>query len=118
MESFTTKNGLLVNPCWSLAALPNGDVWYGYYNTWYRWLRLPDHKHEKVEGMAQGAPRRIRAAPAATVLSILAVQARAQDANTDFASVPLLVLLAGRRTKDGPSARRLHGPPRPGSGVA
>jgi hypothetical protein len=29
----TAKDGLLVNPCWSLAALPNGDVWYGYYNT-------------------------------------------------------------------------------------
>jgi hypothetical protein len=36
--------------------------------------------------MPQGAPRRIRAALAATVLSILAVQARAQDANTDFAA--------------------------------
>ena len=22
-----------MNACWSLAALPNGDVWYGYYNT-------------------------------------------------------------------------------------
>jgi len=32
-REFTTKDGLLVNACWSLAALPNGDVWYGYYNT-------------------------------------------------------------------------------------
>jgi tRNA A-37 threonylcarbamoyl transferase component Bud32 len=32
-REITTKDGLLVNPCWSLAALPNGDVWYGYYNT-------------------------------------------------------------------------------------
>ncbi len=32
-REFTTKDGLLVNPCWSLAALPNGDVWYGYYLT-------------------------------------------------------------------------------------
>jgi streptogramin lyase len=32
-REFTVKDGLLVNPCWSLAALPNGDVWYGYYNT-------------------------------------------------------------------------------------
>ena len=32
-REFTTKDGLLVNPCWSLAALPNGDVWYGYLNT-------------------------------------------------------------------------------------
>ena len=32
-QEITTKDGLLVNPCWSLAALPNGDVWYGYYNT-------------------------------------------------------------------------------------
>ncbi|HTR37965.1 MAG TPA: serine/threonine-protein kinase [Bryobacteraceae bacterium] len=31
-HEFTVKDGLLVNPCWSLAALPNGDVWYGYYN--------------------------------------------------------------------------------------
>jgi tRNA A-37 threonylcarbamoyl transferase component Bud32/ligand-binding sensor domain-containing protein len=31
-REITTKDGLLVNPCWSLAALPNGDVWYGYYN--------------------------------------------------------------------------------------
>jgi ligand-binding sensor domain-containing protein/tRNA A-37 threonylcarbamoyl transferase component Bud32 len=32
-REITTRDGLLVNPCWSLAALPNGDVWYGYYNT-------------------------------------------------------------------------------------
>jgi tRNA A-37 threonylcarbamoyl transferase component Bud32 len=32
-REITTKDGLLVNGCWSLAALPNGDVWYGYYNT-------------------------------------------------------------------------------------
>jgi tRNA A-37 threonylcarbamoyl transferase component Bud32/ligand-binding sensor domain-containing protein len=32
-REITTKDGLLVDPCWSLAALPNGDVWYGYYNT-------------------------------------------------------------------------------------
>jgi tRNA A-37 threonylcarbamoyl transferase component Bud32 len=32
-REITSKDGLLVNPCWSLAALPNGDVWYGYYNT-------------------------------------------------------------------------------------
>ena len=32
-HEFTTKDGLLVNSCWSLAALPDGDVWYGYYNT-------------------------------------------------------------------------------------
>jgi ligand-binding sensor domain-containing protein/tRNA A-37 threonylcarbamoyl transferase component Bud32 len=31
-REFTTRDGLLVDPCWSLAALPNGDVWYGYYN--------------------------------------------------------------------------------------
>jgi tRNA A-37 threonylcarbamoyl transferase component Bud32 len=32
-RELTTKDGLLVNACWSLAALHNGDVWYGYYNT-------------------------------------------------------------------------------------
>jgi tRNA A-37 threonylcarbamoyl transferase component Bud32 len=32
-REISTRDGLLVNPCWSLAALPNGDVWYGYYNT-------------------------------------------------------------------------------------
>src|ERR1039458_8540555 len=32
-REITTKDGLLVNACWSLAAVPNGDVWYGYYNT-------------------------------------------------------------------------------------
>ena len=32
-REITTRDGLLLNPCWSLAALPNGDVWYGYYNT-------------------------------------------------------------------------------------
>jgi len=32
-REITTKDGLLVNGCWSLAALPNGDVWYGYFNT-------------------------------------------------------------------------------------
>ena len=32
-REITTRDGLLMNACWSLAALPNGDVWYGYYNT-------------------------------------------------------------------------------------
>lgn len=32
-REITTADGLLVNGCWSLAALPNGGVWYGYYNT-------------------------------------------------------------------------------------
>jgi tRNA A-37 threonylcarbamoyl transferase component Bud32 len=32
-REITTKDGLLVDACWSLAALPNGDIWYGYYNT-------------------------------------------------------------------------------------
>ena len=32
-REITTKDGLLVDACWSLAALPDGDVWYGYYNT-------------------------------------------------------------------------------------
>ncbi len=32
-REITTRDGLLVNACWSLAALPDGDVWYGYYNT-------------------------------------------------------------------------------------
>ncbi|MGA2134813.1 MAG: hypothetical protein ABSH50_21215, partial [Bryobacteraceae bacterium] len=32
-REITTKDGLLVNACWSLAALPDGDIWYGYYNT-------------------------------------------------------------------------------------
>jgi hypothetical protein len=36
--------------------------------------------------MAQGASRRVRAALAATILSLMAVRARAADANTDFAS--------------------------------
>jgi serine/threonine-protein kinase len=29
-KEFTTRDGLLVNGCWSLAPLPNGDVWYAY----------------------------------------------------------------------------------------
>ncbi len=29
-REFTTRDGLLVNGCWSLAPLPNGDVWYAY----------------------------------------------------------------------------------------
>jgi len=32
-REISTKDGLLVNACWSLAALPDGDVWYGYYKT-------------------------------------------------------------------------------------
>lgn len=32
-REFTAKDGLLVDACWSLAAMPNGDIWYGYYNT-------------------------------------------------------------------------------------
>ncbi len=31
-KEFTTRDGLLTNPCWSLAPLPNGDLWYAYYN--------------------------------------------------------------------------------------
>jgi len=31
-KEFTTRDGLLVNGCWSLAPLPNGDVWYAYFN--------------------------------------------------------------------------------------
>jgi tRNA A-37 threonylcarbamoyl transferase component Bud32/ligand-binding sensor domain-containing protein len=30
-KEFTTLDGLLVNACWSLAPLPNGDVWYSYF---------------------------------------------------------------------------------------
>jgi tRNA A-37 threonylcarbamoyl transferase component Bud32 len=29
-REFTTRDGLLVNGCWSLAPLPNVDVWYSY----------------------------------------------------------------------------------------
>jgi len=29
-KEFTTRDGLLENPCWSVAPLPSGDVWYGY----------------------------------------------------------------------------------------
>jgi tRNA A-37 threonylcarbamoyl transferase component Bud32/sugar lactone lactonase YvrE len=31
-KEFTTRDGLLINGCWSLAPLPNGDVWYAYFN--------------------------------------------------------------------------------------
>jgi len=30
-REFTTRDGLLANPCWDLAALPDGDVWYAYH---------------------------------------------------------------------------------------
>jgi tRNA A-37 threonylcarbamoyl transferase component Bud32 len=30
-REITTRDGLAVNGCWSLAPLPNGDVWYTYY---------------------------------------------------------------------------------------
>ncbi len=30
-KEFTARDGLLGNGCWSLAPLPNGDVWYAYY---------------------------------------------------------------------------------------
>ena len=30
-KEFTTRDGLLVNGCWSLAPLPDGDVWYAYF---------------------------------------------------------------------------------------
>jgi len=32
-RDIASKQGLLVDGCWSLAALSNGDVWYDYYNT-------------------------------------------------------------------------------------
>jgi tRNA A-37 threonylcarbamoyl transferase component Bud32 len=31
-KEYTTRDGLLANGCWSLAPLPNGDVWYAYFN--------------------------------------------------------------------------------------
>ncbi len=31
-REFTSADGLKVNDCWSLAALPSGDVWYAYRN--------------------------------------------------------------------------------------
>jgi tRNA A-37 threonylcarbamoyl transferase component Bud32 len=30
-KEFTTRDGLLANGCWSLAPMPNGDVWYAYF---------------------------------------------------------------------------------------
>ena len=32
-KEFTTRDGLLTNACWSLAPLPNGDVWYAYWSS-------------------------------------------------------------------------------------
>jgi ligand-binding sensor domain-containing protein/tRNA A-37 threonylcarbamoyl transferase component Bud32 len=31
-RELTTRDGLLIDGCWSLAPLPNGDVWYAYFN--------------------------------------------------------------------------------------
>jgi len=31
-REFSTRNGLRVNDCWSVAPLPNGDIWYAYRN--------------------------------------------------------------------------------------
>ncbi len=31
-KEFSTRDGLSVNGCWSLAPLPTGDVWYAYYH--------------------------------------------------------------------------------------
>ncbi len=31
-KEITTRDGLTENPCWSVAPLPNGDVWYAYYH--------------------------------------------------------------------------------------
>ena len=31
-REITTRDGLLAGGCWSLAPLPNGDVWYAYFN--------------------------------------------------------------------------------------
>jgi ligand-binding sensor domain-containing protein/tRNA A-37 threonylcarbamoyl transferase component Bud32 len=41
-QEITTRNGLLVNGCWSLAPLPNGDVWDAYYNLHTIALIRPD----------------------------------------------------------------------------
>jgi tRNA A-37 threonylcarbamoyl transferase component Bud32/ligand-binding sensor domain-containing protein len=30
-REFTTKDGLAMNGCWSVAPLPNGDLWYAYF---------------------------------------------------------------------------------------
>jgi len=32
-REITQRDGLLTNGCWSLAPLPNGDVWYSYYRS-------------------------------------------------------------------------------------
>ena len=31
-REFTTRDGLLIDGCWAVAPLPNGDVWYAYFN--------------------------------------------------------------------------------------
>jgi tRNA A-37 threonylcarbamoyl transferase component Bud32 len=41
-REFTTRDGLLINPCWSIAPLPNGDVWYGYFTLGAFALIRPD----------------------------------------------------------------------------
>ena len=33
-KEFTTRDGLLANDCWSLAPLPNGDLWYSYFDVY------------------------------------------------------------------------------------
>jgi tRNA A-37 threonylcarbamoyl transferase component Bud32 len=44
-REFHKKDGLQTNPCWSLAALPNGDVWYGYFNVGAFALLRPDGRN-------------------------------------------------------------------------
>jgi tRNA A-37 threonylcarbamoyl transferase component Bud32/ligand-binding sensor domain-containing protein len=38
-KEFTTRDGLLMNPCWSLAPRPHGDVWYAYFGRAFALVR-------------------------------------------------------------------------------
>ncbi len=44
-KEYTTRDGLLVNGCWSLVPLPNGDVWYAYFQA---------HAHALIRPTADG----------------------------------------------------------------
>ena len=58
-REYTTRDGLLINGCWDLAPLSNGDVWYAYFNA-SAIARIRPDAHGRVTirqyGQADGIP--------------------------------------------------------------
>ncbi len=84
-KEITTRDGLLVGGCWSLAPLPNGDVWYAYFNLPALALLRPGRAAPIPSGNTR--PRAARPSRAATA-SIAIATAGSGAAATSASSCP------------------------------